>query len=370
MTDKATAYLLPVHELAATCGTASELSSHVWFEGRVPAPSTSNRTAAARTIVPRSCYMCKKKAFGRRHGFYVSMCARCGVVAYQKLKQGIFASPLAGYHALVVGGRTKIGYQVALRLLRAGARVTCTTRFVDRCVFHKEPDWATWRDRLRLETLELNQPAEDVRAAAAGLAASLGSLDGLFVVAAQTIRGIERRDGMVDKVGENRYGDAKHFHGASNSWALRLEAVTPVEMEEVMRVNVTSPFVLIQVLIPLLLASGHARRCIVNVHAREGMFSVPKSSGHPHTNVAKAGLHMITHMVQVTYGARIPCYGIDPGWISVDEYGSDGVPLEGRLPLTELDGAARITDPVLSKVKVLIKRGTIRNFVYGDKPEF
>jgi NAD(P)-dependent dehydrogenase (short-subunit alcohol dehydrogenase family) len=368
--------LLPVHELAAVTDTAAALSRHVWFEGRRPAPSSGTTSVAAKTRDAQfmhGCYACGKQRFRKRHGFYTSMCAQCGSEHYDLLVRGVREGTptLAGFQALVVGGRTKIGYQVALRLLRTGARVVVTTRFPDRVVFAAEPDWAVWAARLVVATLDLNRPAAEVAAATHALAAAhLGSgLDALFFVAAQTIRGIERRE-PVAAVAANRYGDSKHFHGPVNSWALTLGSVTPEEVEEVMRVNTTGPFVVTQVVLPLIVASTHPRKCIVNTHAREGMFSLFKSPRHPHTNVAKAGLHMLTHMIQTTFGSEVPCFGIDPGWISLDEYGEDGVPLGGRLPLTELDGAAKLTDPVLAPRGRVPTRGTVRHYKYGTVPRY
>ena len=370
--------LLPVHQLAADMETAADLSRHMWFEGRKPAPSTGTTSASAKLrdrAFMRGCYACGKQAFRRRHGFYSSMCAKCGTEHFDVLMTGMVPTAralLTGFQALVVGGRTKIGYQVALRLLRTGARVVVTTRFPDRVLFGAEPDFESWCPRLVVVPFDLNRPAAEVAAAAQALvAAHLGTgLDALFFVAAQTIRGIERREPAGALAATNRYGDSKHFHGPVNSWALTLGSVTPEEVEEVVRINTTGPFVVAQVLLPLIVASTHPRKCVVNTHAREGMFSPFKAPTHPHTNVAKAGLHMLTHMIQVTFGSSAPCYGIDPGWISLDEYGEDGVPLGGRLPLTELDGAAKLTDPVLAPDKRPPARGTLRHYKYWSPPTY
>jgi NAD(P)-dependent dehydrogenase (short-subunit alcohol dehydrogenase family) len=374
--------LLPVGDLAATCASARELSNHVWFEGRVPLKSRKNALLSA-------CYSCGKFAFLKRHGFYTSMCAQCGQLHYDKLVH--VGSLPDTYTAVVIGGRTKIGYQVALRLLRAGATVVTTTRFPERCVFDREPDYAVWSARLSIKSLDLNQTAAEAQAAIEACLgpAALPSVDALFIVAAQTIRGIERREPPVGFAGAgagsepgacsvpdiasntNRYGDAKHFCGKINSWCLRLGEVTPEELEEVMRVNTVGPFLLVQTIAPRIEASDQPRKAIVLTHAREGMFDLShKSSRHPHTNVAKAGLHMVTHMIQTTYRSSIPCYGVDPGWISVDEYGPDSVPMGGVLPLTELDGAAKLTDVVLCTKRILSTRGTIRHYAYGGKPVF
>ncbi len=131
--------------------------------------------------------------------------------------------------------------------------------------------------------------------------------------------------------------------------------------------NTVGPTLIVQACLSRLLESVHPRKGVVLTHAREGMFQVAKSKNHPHTNIAKAGLHMLTHMMQCTYGTRLPTWGIDPGWISVDEYGEDAVPFGGCLPLTELDGAAKLTDPMLSDRPPFFTKGTIRNYKYGGK---
>src|SRR5579884_519736 len=72
-----------------------------------------------------ACYVCKERFF-RRHFFYDWHCPRCGDLNYSKRLQ---SADLSGMIALVTGGRVKIGYVTALKLLRAGATVIISTRF-------------------------------------------------------------------------------------------------------------------------------------------------------------------------------------------------------------------------------------------------
>ena len=65
-------------------------------------------------------------------------------------------------------------------------------------------------------------------------------------------------------------------------------------MLEVQLVNSVAPFVLNSRLKPLLMRSPFARRFIVNVSAMEGQFRRHKTVFHPHTNMAKAALNMMT----------------------------------------------------------------------------
>ena len=80
-----------------------------------------------------------------------------------------------------------------------------------------------------------------------------------------------------------------------NSWIQRVDEVDPVELLEVQLCNMTAPFILVSRLRPALAASPARRTYVVNVSAMEGQFSRGyKGPGHPHTNMAKAALNMLT----------------------------------------------------------------------------
>ncbi|HEX7600130.1 MAG TPA: oxidoreductase, partial [Polyangiaceae bacterium] len=102
---------------------------------------------------PRGCYVCKTE-FRRLHFFYDSMCTSCGDLNYRKRSQ---TASLEGRVALITGARIKIGYQAALMMLRAGARVLVTTRFPRDAAarFAREPDFSAFADRLRVYGLDL-----------------------------------------------------------------------------------------------------------------------------------------------------------------------------------------------------------------------
>src|SRR5207249_10915894 len=94
---------------------------------------------------PRKCYVCKV-TFNRVHFFYDSMCPSCADLNWTKRHQ---TADVAGRVALVTGARVKIGYQAAIMLLRAGARVIATTRFPRDAArrYAREPDFREWGDR-------------------------------------------------------------------------------------------------------------------------------------------------------------------------------------------------------------------------------
>ncbi len=139
--------------------------------------------------------------------------------------------------------------------------------------------------------------------------------------------------------------------GSVNSWTQRVDQVDPLEMLEVQLCNTTAPFVLISRLRPALAASSARRTYVVNVSAMEGVFSRGyKGPGHPHTNMAKAALNMLTR----TSAAEMLADGIlmtavDTGWITDERPHETKMRLaeEGfHAPLDLVDGAARVYHPI------------------------
>ena len=133
----------------------------------------------------RDCYVCKQP-FSKVHRYYDSMCEPCGDFNYAKREQ---SADLTGQYAIVTGARVKIGYQAALKLLRAGAHVIVTTRFpidaADR--FSKETDFAAFRGRLQIHGLDLRH-TPSVELFARFLGERLPRLDYLLNNACQTVR--------------------------------------------------------------------------------------------------------------------------------------------------------------------------------------
>jgi NAD(P)-dependent dehydrogenase (short-subunit alcohol dehydrogenase family) len=105
-------------------------------------------------------------------------------------------------------------------------------------------------------------------------------------------------------------------------------------------------------LLPLLLASPHPRRYVVNVSAVEGRFAVRnKTSGHPHTNMAKAALNMLTRTSGPELAERgVFMCSVDTGWITDENPAPSSARLAEagfRTPLDVVDGAARVYDPIV-----------------------
>jgi NAD(P)-dependent dehydrogenase (short-subunit alcohol dehydrogenase family) len=142
-------------------------------------------------------------------------------------------------------------------------------------------------------------------------------------------------------------------HHDVNSWTQHVQEVDPLEMLEVQLANTTAPFLLISRLRPSMAASTAHRKYIVNVSAMEGVFSRRyKGPGHPHTNMAKAALNMLT---RTSAGEMLETDGIlmtsvDTGWITDERPHPTKVRLaeEGfHAPLDLVDGAARVYDPIV-----------------------
>ncbi len=139
-----------------------------------------------------------------------------------------------------------------------------------------------------------------------------------------------------------------------NSWRMQLAEVPSVELLEVHLVNAVAPFLLNARLKPLMLRTQERDKHIVNVSAMEGQFYRRfKTTRHPHTNMAKAALNMMTRTSAADYHADgIHMNSVDTGWVT-DE---DPAPIATRKvrnhqfhpPLDIVDGAARIVDPIVA----------------------
>ena len=139
-----------------------------------------------------------------------------------------------------------------------------------------------------------------------------------------------------------------------NSWRLLLAEVSSVELLEVHLVNAIAPFILNARLKPLMMRTPERDKHIVNVSAVEGQFYRPhKTIRHPHTNMAKAALNMMTRTSAADYvAAGIHMNAVDTGWITDEDPEEIAArkTAEHRFhpPLDIVDGAARIVDPIIS----------------------
>jgi len=343
----------------------------------------------------RSCYTCKRR-YTEVDAFYHQLCPPCA--ALNRAKRDA-RTDLTGRRALLTGGRAKIGMYIALRLLRDGAHTTITTRFPRDAVrrFASMPDSADWLHRLRVVGIDLRDPSQVVQLADSVAAA--GPLDILINNAAQTVRRSPHAyaplvaaeaaplpagplpelvtfghtvaahpaaltGGLTDAMPEvtalaltagskgiDAGGLVPDEH-AVNSWVQRVDEVDPVELLEVQLCNSTAPFILVSRLRPAMAAAPARRKYVVNVSAMEGQFSrAYKGPGHPHTNMAKAALNMLTRTsAEEMLTDGILMTAVDTGWITDERPHPTKLRLaaEGfHAPLDLVDGAARVYDPIV-----------------------
>src|SRR5688572_30478050 len=134
---------------------------------------------------PKSCYVCKTD-FTRLHFFYDALCPDCAAFNYDKRFQSV---PLDGRVAVITGARVKIGFQTALKVLRAGGTVVATTRFPHDAAqrYAREGDFAERKDRRQVHGLG-RRHSPSVEIFTRYLERSLPRLDILINSACQTVR--------------------------------------------------------------------------------------------------------------------------------------------------------------------------------------
>ncbi len=360
----------------------------------------------------RICYCCRAR-YSEIHHFYDQMCIECGDFNYFKRVQ---TADLRGRVALITGARVKIGFQAAILLLRAGCRVISVTRFPRDAArrYAAEADFSEWGDRLEIHGVDLRH-TPSVERLCANLLKTHDRLDFIINNACQTVRrppgfyqhlmeiehalehdlsagerallpsngdstAMAKLDGanghvssaamsQVELTGEDAER-GQHLFPAGlldadlqqvdlrkvNSWRLKLADVPTIELLEVHLVNAVAPFLFNARLKPLMLAVPSRDKHIVNVSAMEGQFyRIFKTDRHPHTNMAKASLNMMTRTSAIDYQADgIHMNSVDTGWVT-DEDPIDHAEMKREVhsfhpPLDIVDGAARIVDPIFSGI--------------------
>ncbi|MFI1235020.1 SDR family NAD(P)-dependent oxidoreductase [Nocardia salmonicida] len=373
----------------------------------IPISSATSGASAGTLLKARPCYICKQK-YTQVDAFYHQLCPECAAASHTRRDA---RTDLSGKRALLTGGRAKIGMYIALRLLRDGAHTTITTRFPNDAIrrFAAMEDSADWLHRLRIVGIDLRDPAQVV--ALADDVAAQGPLDILINNAAQTVRrSAGAYSALVDA--ENSplpagvlpemvtFGKTMQAHPTAltasltpslsatdvaelalvagsatperiaagvaidagglvpdlahtNSWVQTVGEVEATELLEVQLCNSVAPFILVSRLRPALAAAAGRRKYVVNVSAMEGQFGRGyKGPGHPHTNMAKAALNMLTRTsaLEMFEADSILMTAVDTGWITDERPHFTKVRLaeEGfHAPLDLVDGAARVYDPIV-----------------------
>ncbi|NKX86462.1 SDR family oxidoreductase [Nocardia coubleae] len=373
----------------------------------IPIKSAADGETAGTLVRARPCYICKQR-YTQVDAFYHQLCPECAASSHAKRDA---RTDLSGKRALLTGGRAKIGMYIALRLLRDGAHTTITTRFPNDAIrrFAAMEDSGDWLHRLRIVGIDLRDPAQVV--ALADDVAAQGPLDILINNAAQTVR---RSAGAYSALVEAEsaplpvgmlpemvtFGKTMQAHPTAltasltpslsavdvaelalvagsatperiaagvaidagglvpdlahtNSWVQTVGEVDATELLEVQLCNSVAPFILVSRLRPAMAAAPGRRKYVVNVSAMEGQFSRGyKGPGHPHTNMAKAALNMLTRTsaLEMFESDSILMTAVDTGWITDERphYTKVRLAEEGfHAPLDLVDGAARVYDPIV-----------------------
>jgi NAD(P)-dependent dehydrogenase (short-subunit alcohol dehydrogenase family) len=373
-----------------------------------------HETAAPRELIePQHCYVCKQP-YVEIHPFYDQLCGPCGDFNFAKRTetadlQGRVALLTGGrvkigYQAGIKLLRAGARLIVTTRFPRdAAAR------------YAREDDFGDWADRLEIYALDLRH-TPSVEALCHHLELTYDRLDYIVNNACQTVRrppdfyrhmmeaelasagslpahvqrllggveGVRRYDmlpsGEVAVLGpaiapelsqipllpDERVARDHLFPEGRldqdlqqvdlrdrNSWRFLLSEVSTVELLETQLVNAVAPFVLNARLKPLLLRTPERDKHIVNVSAVEGQFYRRfKTTRHPHTNMAKAALNMMTRTSAADYHHDgIHMNSVDTGWVSDEDPVHIALQKEAehrfRPPLDIVDGAARIADPII-----------------------
>ena len=393
---------ITAHDEAVTNLTATGAKDRIDDETAGIPLATTETGVVGELKRARSCYVCKQR-YRDVDAFYHQLCPSCAATNWAKRDEHV---DLTGRRALLTGGRAKIGMYIALRILRDGADLTITTRFPHDAVrrFAAQPDSADWLHRLKVVGIDLRDPAQVMHLA--DEIAAEGHLDILVNNAAQTVRrsaasyaqlaaaehaaeqletsvpiidlrspvaeiegAIGRRltpeavtalaltsgSASLSRIEQGLAIDAGGLVpdlAPENSWSKPLGDVDEVEMLEVQLCNSVAPFILISRLRHSLASSPHRRTYVVNVSAMEGQFGRRyKGAGHPHTNMAKAALNMLTKTSGPDmYEQGILMTAVDTGWITDERPHPQKARLhdEGfHAPLDLVDGAARVYDPIV-----------------------
>jgi len=381
-------------------------------------------------MIFKNCYICKVKFNNKNiHKFYHNLCKNCGDYNYSYREMNFDWKKRI---AIVTGGRVKIGFNIAIKLLSYNCIVLITTRFPKDALirFQSHPDYEKWKNNLFIYPIDFRLIESTVKFIQY-LEKNFTHIDILINNAAQTIRrkteyykyllSIESQklndeniiiknekyqinnhnknlisneliDQSLIKQEENNMnlnkeifplsviasqikiieekkqptktiidynGQPYDFSQEKNSWQLEIDEISFTEFLEVQIINSWTPYYLNIKLKPLLTKSPFQDKYIVNVTSVEGIFHCFKKSTHPHTNMAKASLNMMTRTCGSYYKKnQIYMTSVDTGWISpMDDVGyifkNENHFKEEfeNLPLDELDGAMRVLHPIIEGIQ-------------------
>lgn len=324
------------------------------------------------------CYICRKfylnnDTFDR----YYTMCLQCGIFNY---KQRFYTANLSNIVAFVSGIRQKIGYCIALKLLRAGATVIGTSRFynITNYNYKKNNDYNEWKDRLIICSCDftdisqvndlisflkkknlniiINNACQTIRPSnnyikkllllenhlslnfleydnAHRLQTSNHCSDNSIIIHSQ----IDSNFLIDNKIVLNNFHDIVDDNiKQSSSWNKKIDQIDPREIFEAIIINQTVPTLFVN----QLKSTMKGPKFIINVTALEGQFNTKKNANHLHTNMCKSAMDMMIRTLFEEQDPELHVYCINPGFVS-------GVnPQHEHFPLSPEDAASRILNPI------------------------
>lgn len=350
----------------------------------------------------RRCYTCKNiysQHAGHYH-HYKFMCIDCAVFNYSKY---IETADMTGLSFYVSGARHKIGFECALKLLRCGATVYASSRFAGVALhnYQIQPDFDSFKQRLTviecdyknirsvqslidyLLKVKLNgvinnacqtvQPTntylqklasfeesiqleykrhkpESVLTIGNGNNNSLSADNNLELSTTHTASQqlVVYDSQQISKIDPSQSKLVPHYNvfydindDHSNScWTKTIDEISDTEILEVNVINQIAPTLIMNRLMNHLSSPAF----VINVTSVEGQFEGMVSDYHPHTNMCKAGLNMLTATL-ANNKRGVLVYSVDPGFVS-------GVrPNITEYPLNAKDGGSRVVDPIIQALK-------------------
>jgi NAD(P)-dependent dehydrogenase (short-subunit alcohol dehydrogenase family) len=403
------------NDRSVVAATATGAPDRIDDETRgVPLSGAASREIAGVLLKPRACYICKQE-YTVVDAFYHQLCPDCAAMSHEKReartdltgRRALLTGGRAkiGMHIALRLLRDGADTTITTRFPRDAVRR-----------FTSLPDSAEWIHRLRVVGIDLRDPAQVIalaesvaaqgpldilinnaaqtvrRSAGAyqqlvdaeiaplpdgplpelrtfghtndqhplALARSVAEHPILAAAAAKadelTQQALTAGSSSLERLAAGTAIDAGGLVpdlASINSWTQSVDEVDPLELLEVQLANETAPFILISKLRASLAASPARRTYVVNVSAMEGVFGRGyKGPGHPHTNMAKAAVNMLTRTSarELFEQDGILMTSVDTGWITDERPHPTKVRLaeEGfHAPLDLVDGAARVYDPIV-----------------------
>lgn len=359
----------------------------------------------------KTCYICRFREQLNENDnsliFEEYKCEKCNDI--NLIKRNIRAN-LTGKIAIVTGGRVKIGYETVIRLLECNCCVIATSRFLADMLkrYKSHPNYNSFSHLLILYALDLRYQ-KDIDEFYNFVKERFTKIDILIHNAAQTIRRprefyqhlihdemlqFKQIENVTEITNLNNLNNSNNSNSTelilrddisnhltkvfgplttddqnnfpidqfdnngeqidlrkTNTWIKKLGDIDMTELTELLTINTLAPFHMNQIFKNLLINANGSY--IVNVSSMEGIFNMKfKSKNHPHTNMAKSALNMMTRTSAHDYKKyNIFMISVDTGWITNEfpyEYESSHINYKSVTPLDNLDGACRILDPIFS----------------------